>query len=222
MSIGNLYTTKQQAVAKTILGAAAVSGLILELPTGYTHYKTNLEPEFMSKFPLGKIPALETKSGFKLFEGPAIARYISALVPTAGLLGSTLEDSALVDQWTHFLETEVSAYIRQIWGLLDSANGPFDEKKHSDLTGRVMRSLKVLEQHLSTQAFLVGSSITLADITFATSIRTVVAMVLGVDERKQFPNVVKHFESITAHVKLVELYAPITYTEKAKQYGPRS
>ena len=35
----------------------------------------NKKPEFLEKFPHGKIPALETADGFKLFEGMAIARY---------------------------------------------------------------------------------------------------------------------------------------------------
>lgn len=32
-------------------------------------------PEYLSKFPLGKIPAFEDGKEFKLFEGAAIARY---------------------------------------------------------------------------------------------------------------------------------------------------
>jgi elongation factor 1-gamma len=35
----------------------------------------NKKPEFLAKFPHGKIPAYESKGGFKLFEGAAIARY---------------------------------------------------------------------------------------------------------------------------------------------------
>lgn len=36
---------------------------------------TNKSPEFLSKFPLGKIPAFDGADGFKVFEGAAIARY---------------------------------------------------------------------------------------------------------------------------------------------------
>lgn len=58
-----------------IRAIAALGGLVLELPAEYTHYEDNKKPEFLAKFPHGKIPALETKDGFKLFEGTAIARY---------------------------------------------------------------------------------------------------------------------------------------------------
>jgi elongation factor 1-gamma len=36
---------------------------------------TNKSPEFLAKFPFGKIPAFESADGFRLFEGDAIARY---------------------------------------------------------------------------------------------------------------------------------------------------
>jgi elongation factor 1-gamma len=35
----------------------------------------NKKPEFLEKFPHGKISAWESSDGFKLFEGVAIARY---------------------------------------------------------------------------------------------------------------------------------------------------
>lgn len=50
-------------------------GIKLDLPEHYVHYEDNKKPEFLSKFPLGKIPALDEADGFKVFETTAIARY---------------------------------------------------------------------------------------------------------------------------------------------------
>ncbi len=47
----------------------------LDLPENYVHFEDNKKPEFLAKFPHGKIPALETKDGFRVFETTAIARY---------------------------------------------------------------------------------------------------------------------------------------------------
>jgi elongation factor 1-gamma len=58
-----------------IRAVAALGGITLDLPAEYTHYEDNKKPPFLAKFPHGKIPALEAKDGFKLFEGTAIARY---------------------------------------------------------------------------------------------------------------------------------------------------
>ena len=57
-----------------ILAAAAVAGLELETPPVEFHV-TNKSPEFLSKFPMGKMPAFEDAKGLKLFEGAPIARH---------------------------------------------------------------------------------------------------------------------------------------------------
>lgn len=50
----------------------------------YKHHEDNKKPEFLAKFPLGKIPAFETKDGFKLFEGASIANYSTYMNVTLG------------------------------------------------------------------------------------------------------------------------------------------
>jgi len=99
-SAGTLYTIPVQAKGKTvslctpsipisshsclpclqIRATAAFGGIAVELPTEYTHYESNKKPEFLAKFPHGKIPAWEGKDGFKLFEGAAIARYSKCFI----------------------------------------------------------------------------------------------------------------------------------------------
>ena len=58
-----------------IKAVAAVAGLTLDEPSEYVHFTTNKTPEFVAKFASGKVPAFESKDGFTLFEGTAIARY---------------------------------------------------------------------------------------------------------------------------------------------------
>jgi len=53
---------------------ASYTGTELDLPA-YEHTVDNRTPEFLAKFPLGKIPAFESADGFNLTEGIAIARY---------------------------------------------------------------------------------------------------------------------------------------------------
>ena len=67
-----IYVWSRSAQIKAV---AAVTGLTLDEPSGYVHYTTNRTPEFVAKFASGKVPAFESKDGFTLFEGSAIARY---------------------------------------------------------------------------------------------------------------------------------------------------
>ena len=57
------------------LAAAAFQGIEVAFPENYQHMVDNKKPEYLSKFPHGKIPAWEGADGFCLFEGYAIARY---------------------------------------------------------------------------------------------------------------------------------------------------
>ena len=52
-----------------------MGGITLDVPADYKHYEDNKKPPFLSKFPHGKIPALEMKDGFCLFESTPVAKY---------------------------------------------------------------------------------------------------------------------------------------------------
>lgn len=72
--IGKIYGDLRQYQTKAILSAAIISGLEIEQPL--TEFGiTNKSPEFIRKFPLGRIPSFEDNEGLKLTEGVAIARY---------------------------------------------------------------------------------------------------------------------------------------------------
>lgn len=64
-----------------IKSVAAIGGLELEIVADYKHFEDNKKPEFLAKFPHGKIPALEGSNGFNLTEGAAIARYRASSLP---------------------------------------------------------------------------------------------------------------------------------------------
>lgn len=92
MSAGTLWTVPQQPqgkyvrflatsiainieVLRQIRAAAAFGDLSIDVPENYKHFEDNKKPEFLSKFPHGKIPAFEGKDGFLLSESYAIGRY---------------------------------------------------------------------------------------------------------------------------------------------------
>ncbi|KAI5990390.1 hypothetical protein EDD15DRAFT_1161175 [Pisolithus albus] len=216
--IGKLYTARGLCQTTVIKATAAAAGVELEEPE-YKHYEDNKKPEFLAKFPHGKVPAFEGANGFNLTEGAAISRYIAALSPNSGLLGGTTEDAALVDQYVHFAETEIHSSNELIYMML---NGyiPYNKAIHTAQTERQLRGYNTLETILLTRTYLVGDRLTLADITIASVIFLSVSYTLDAPLRAKYPNILRHFDLIINQPKLKEVFGQPTFIEKAVQYTP--
>ncbi|KAF8994870.1 elongation factor 1-gamma [Cyathus striatus] len=217
--IGTLWTTPGQNKGTIIRAAAAFGGVEIALPAAYEHFVDNKKPEFLEKFPHGKIPAWEGADGFKLFEGAPIARYIASLAPNSGLLGHSSEDAALVDQWVHFVESEIDSHTGNI-RLICSGKIPYNKPTHALLNDRLTRSLNTLESHLVHHTFLVGERITLADLAVAGHIQKSVSITIDAEERKKYPNVIRHLETVVNQPKVKDIFGSINYVEKAVQFVP--
>ncbi|KAJ3009260.1 hypothetical protein NUW54_g2841 [Trametes sanguinea] len=219
-SIGTLYTIPEQVQGKAIRAAAAFNGLKIDLPENYVHFESNKTPEFLAKFPHGKIPAFDGADGFKLFESTAIARYVAALAPNSTLLGSNLKEAALVDQWVSFANTEIGAQTTLIFQLVKGILTPYAKPIHTTLAERQIRSFKTLEAHLATRTFLVNERITLADIFMAAIIQRALLVTLDAPLRAQFPNIIRHFETIVNQPQLKDIFGKTEYIDKALAFTP--
>ena len=156
--------------------------------------KTNTSPEFLAKFPLGKVPAFEGADGFCLTEGGAIARYVAASGPRAEqLLGRDAHARAKIDEWSFFADTELGAHMTP--GLLMTFLKmiPFDEARYNQAAADFERALKRLDVGIKVAGgggkFLVGDELTLADIMVAGPLVVAGHFLLDDDMRKAAPNV---------------------------------
>jgi elongation factor 1-gamma len=91
---------------------------------------------------------------------------------------------------------------------------------HTTLVERLTQHLATLETYLSTRTFLVGERITLADITTATVLQRVVAVIADAAARKKLVNTVRFLETIVHQPKLEAIFGPVEYVEKALQWVP--
>ncbi|KAG9310211.1 glutathione S-transferase C-terminal-like protein [Chiua virens] len=205
--IGTFWGIPIQRQTKVICAAAAVAGLELEIPP-VDFFVTIKSPEYLSKFPMGKIPAFEDNKGFKLFE-------VSSLAPESGLLGKDASEAALVDQWVHFGETEIAMFSYEIKALVAGYLGPYSEEMHKINLQRQARALKFLDEYLATNAagYLVGDKMTLADIAIAAVSQQAAQVTCGVTERAEYPNVFAHYDRVTAHPKVKDVFREAEFVE---------
>lgn len=144
------------------LWAAEESGLPYEnLPWSYLGPETR-EPAYLAINPNGTVPAL-TDDGFALFESLAINLYLAR--KSGRLLPADLRGEARVLQWTLWAATECEPHIGA-W-YYHTQMLPAAERRPevaADATAKLPKRLRVLEDALAGQDYLLGGEFTLADL----------------------------------------------------------
>ncbi|CEI39803.1 hypothetical protein FVEN_g2083 [Fusarium venenatum] len=215
---GTIYSFMPNGRVFKILAAAKLNNLDIEVPP-YQHFVTNKSNEFLTKFPAGKVPAFEGADGFCLAESDAIARYVSQSGPRAGqLLGEDAVTSAKIQQWISFFADEVYPAILDLvmWRV---GMAPFDQPTETKALTRLEYALTVLEKHLSSGNRLVGSQLTLADLTGASSLLWGFMHVVDEPMRKQFPNVLTWYLSTIENDDVKDVFGEPNLVEKRRLGG---
>jgi len=229
MSSLKIYSYKENPRLYKALIVARYCGINVDVPA-FNYGVDNKTPEFLSKNPTGKVPVLETDQGC-IFESNAIVRYIARLGSSAGtpqLYGKSALEAGLIDQWIDFTVSEVElpsyAWLFPIQGLIP--NNPAATKKAQD---DIKRVLGILDHHLLTRTFMVGNSISLADIVLSCSLLQLYELVLDPTFRNEFVNVNRwfttvvnqpHFKAVVGDVKLCEKMQVAAAAAKEKKEKP--
>ncbi|XP_048137985.1 glutathione S-transferase F9-like [Rhodamnia argentea] len=129
----------------------------------------NRAPEFLKLQPFGSVPVIQD-GDYTLFESRAIARYYAEKYKHQGtdLLGKTIEERGLVEQW---LEVEAQSYNPPINDLiLKIVFGPLrgltpDPKLIEESEEKLGKVLDIYEERLSKSKYLAGDFFSLADLS---------------------------------------------------------
>ena len=130
----------------------------LDIIKGETH-----TPEFLLKFPNGRIPAVELDDGKLLFESNAIILYLAEGTP---FLPTDRFERAQVFQWLFFEQYSHEPYIASVRFLV-MYPGVADPRRailESLMRPRGYAALAVMEGHLKSREWFVGERYSVADI----------------------------------------------------------
>jgi elongation factor 1-gamma len=181
--------------------------------------KTNRSPEFLAKFPFGKVPAFEAADGTTLFESDAITQYIAESGPaSAQLMGSTPAQRALIRQWICFADGEVvSPVIRMVMWRVKL--GGYDEKTETSSLQTIERSLNLLENHLKDRTwFATQDKLSLADITMASALCWGFQFIIDEEMRKNYPSVVAWYERTVESDGVKQAFGEKNFIDKRQTY----
>ncbi|KAK3299494.1 glutathione S-transferase [Chaetomium fimeti] len=198
---GRIYTYADNYRVQRVQAIAAMNGLTVEVVPDFQIGVTNRTPEFLAKFPLGKVPAFETGDGsFFLTEAQAIARFVAESGPKAGqLVGEDPKTRALVEMWSCFAEQELAANavptVLMLVAKLEQY--PYDEAKVNQLLAALVRAAGRVEAELKDgRQFLVGGQLTLADIMVVGVLQLAGKFLMDKEMRKDLPSVEAYVKRI--------------------------
>jgi len=198
---GTLFTYNNNFRALKALIAASYSGTSVQLDPNFVLGETNRTEAFLKKFPNGKVPVYESKDGkVHLSESDAISYYLA----NESLQGGKDEVKRVqILQWTSFAQSELLPAICG-WLFPSLSIMPFNKENVARAQTEVQRLLKVLDDHLLTRTYLVGESVTLADITVFSTTIDLVKNLLDAEARKPYVNFSRWFDTILNQQKVKE------------------
>ncbi|XP_057971384.1 glutathione S-transferase F11 [Malania oleifera] len=170
-----VYGPLKAACPQRVLACLLEFGADFELVHVDLHAGHHKRPDFLLRQPFGQVPVIED-GNFRLFESRAIIRYIAAKHAGRGpnLLGRTVEERALVDQW---LEVEAHNFNDLVYTLvlqlviLPQMGQQGDLALAHSCECKLEKVLDIYEQRLSESVYLAGDSFTLADLSHLPGIR---------------------------------------------------
>jgi len=157
------------------------------------------DPEFLKKNPNGLVPVLEDGS-FVLWESNAIMQYLADKKGETALYTKDYKVRADISRWQYW----AIAHFDAACGILLwehsfkqflAGGGDPDPAEVKRGLAEFREVAGILDQHLRAQKYLVGDHLTLADYSVASFLMYSEESKLPM---KEFPNIVKWFERISA------------------------
>ncbi|KAB8069379.1 hypothetical protein BDV29DRAFT_194944 [Aspergillus leporis] len=223
MAFGKLYGLPDNPRTIAILVAAKANDVDVELvkTEADSNAEFNKSAEYTKLSPLGKVPAFEGANGYALSEAIAIAVYVTSQNEKTTLLGKTKQDYASILRWLSYANSELlprfGAWYRPLMG-----KDPYNKKNVDDAAKAALKNTDVLEKHLTSNTYLVGERVTLADIYTAALLTRAFATVLDKKFRSENPAVSRWYQTIVnqpAFKAVVE--KPVLVDEIIKYTAPK-
>lgn len=160
-----IYGLLTPNVLKVVLTAEELSIHYQHINVDLTK-KENRSEEHLCRHPFGMVPVIEHEGRF-LWESNTIARYLANFTENA-LYPRNAWKRAQIEQWMDYATNHAGRYITGIFFQRCVAGPlfgmPIDEKRVTENEEALSEEMPVLDSHLSSQAYLTGDSLSLADV----------------------------------------------------------
>jgi len=159
--------------------------------------KTEDGSDFWAKNPGGYVPALEAADGTMITEGPVIVQYIADKAGKLAPAYGTPERYKLMT-WLNYITSELHK------GFSPLFNAKVQDESKAVLKDRLKHRLGVVDKHLASHNYLLGNEMTVADAYLFTVLTWTERPVIAIDLAKEFPNLAKYVERMSARPSVQE------------------
>jgi len=219
MSFGKIYTVPTNP--RTIVSRIVAKQLDLDVEFVYLkdHRVPANDPDFVAKFPLGRVPCFEGPDGWKLHENIAIVLYLLKQDPNTKLLGTNDREFAEVLQWLSWANSDL---LVAIGGFFRPTVGkdPYNKKSVDDAVIRTRGLCKYLDDKLQTRTFLVGERLTIADYHVTAMLSRGFESLFDPEWRKDFPNVTRFWTTVHHQKLYKEVQGEPKFIDERMKYNP--
>lgn len=193
-----LYMNALSPNVRRVRLTAAVLGLDIEEKVMDFSKGEHKSPEYLALNPNGAIPTL-VDGDLVLTESRAIMQYLASKKPESGLLPRDEAQRADVTRWMFWDAIHFSAHVgtiafekvfKSMLGIGDPNTAKIDEA-----LGNFRRFGAVLDKQLAGRTYVLGDTLTLADLTLGSSLMYAKQAELPLAE---FPNIEAWFGRVTA------------------------
>lgn len=168
-----LYMNAMSPNVRRVRLTAAVLGLEIEEKTVDFTKGEHKAPELLALNSNGAVPTL-VDGDFALFESRAIMQYLASKKPESGLLPKDERARADVTKWqfwdaSHFSANLGTLAFQRVMKPMFGMGEP-DAAKVDEAIAAIKRFGAVLDKHLEGKTWVVGDTMTVADLTLASSL----------------------------------------------------
>ena len=160
----------------------------------------NKTPAYLALNPNGKVPTL-VDGAFILWESAAINEYLAEKYLPA-LLGATIEERALNNQWCYWASLYPSSAADAIY--LQIRNGAPDPAILAKETERFNGYMVILETHLKDRTYMIGDSFQIADLHVASVLSFATMLKISLDA---FPNTSAWMQRVVTRPASTKVFA---------------
>lgn len=168
----------------------------------------NDEDWYLAMNPNGLVPLIDD-DGFVLWESNPIVRYLAARYGAGGLAPSNPQAHADADRWMEWMGSVVLPLMHPVfWGLIRTPEAERDHQGIAEASAKLGSSLAILDARLAGRDFILGDSLTMADIPLGAAIYRWYGMPL---EHPTYPNLRAWYDRLTERPAFREhVMVPIT------------